>query len=210
MKIIKFELENENIFQEISESLTNGGAIVYPTDTLYGLGVNALDKVAVDKLFRIKKRPQAKPVPVIVRDIPMAKRFAYIDLGAEKILSAIWPGPVTAVLSRKDLMPSIVSGGKNTIGIRVPNSEFTKRIFETVDFPVTSTSINISGEMPLKNVGDILKTFGNEKYKPDIIIDAGDLPESPASTVIDLTSKKPRILRVGPVGPEELLKILEI
>lgn len=210
MKVASSDLNNENILSEITSALKQGKTIVYPTDTLYGLGVNALDKAAVDKLFRVKKRPPTKPMPVIVRDIAMARRFAYIDSRAEKILNALWPGPITVVLSRKDAMPSIVSGGKSTIGMRIPNNEFTKLLLKNIDFPITSTSANISGKEPLIKINSIIKTFENEKYQPDLIINAGDLPENKPSTVIDLTTSKPKILRVGPVKPEELLKILAI
>lgn len=210
MKVISLNPNDGNILSEITGALKQGKVIVYPTDTLYGLGVNALDKAAVDKLFRVKKRPHTKPMPVIVKDIAMARRFAYIDLRTEKILNALWPGPITMVLSRKDTLPSIVSGGKNTIGMRIPNSEFTKLLMNNVDFPVTSTSANISGKEPLIKINNIIKTFENEKYQPDLIINAGDLPENKPSTVIDLTASKPKILRVGPVKPEELLKILAI
>lgn len=210
MKILKLDLEDKNLFKEIVEILKQGKIIIYPTDTLYGFGVNVFDKIAIDKLFRIKQRPRTKPMPIIVRNMAMARRVAYIDLRTEKILSALWPGPVTVVLPRKDIIPSIVSGGKNTIGIRIPNSEFVKTLFSLIDFPITSTSVNISGKEPLRKADEINEAFENEKYRPDLIIDASVLPEAKASTVIDLTTSKPKILRVGPVKPEELLKILEI
>lgn len=210
MKIISLDISDENILNEIVNTLKQGKVIVYPTDTLYGLGVNALDKAAVDKLFRVKKRPRVKPVSIIIKDIKMARRFAYIDARAEKILNALWPGPITVVLSRKDTLPSIVSGGKNTIGMRIPNSEFTKSLMNQADFPVTSTSVNVSGKELLRKTCEITKVFESEKYQPDLIIDAGVLPEVEASTIIDLTTSKPKILRVGPVKPKELLKILAI
>lgn len=210
MKVLTWNRYDEQIIKEVIEALQQGKIVVYPTDTLYGFGVKVLDKVGVDRLFRLKKRPSTKPMPVIVRDVAMARRFAYIDLRKEKIISALWPGPITVVLPRKDIMPSIVSGGKSTIGLRVPNSEFTRALMEIVDFPITSTSVNFSGEEPLRKVSDITRVFERERYQPHLIVDAGDLPETQASTIIDLTTNKPKILRVGPVKPEELLKILEI
>lgn len=210
MKIISLDISDKNILKEIVSTLKQGKIIVYPTDTLYGLGVNALDKAAVDKLFRVKKRPRVKPMSIIIKDTMMARRVAYIDLRTEKILNVLWPGPVTVVLPRKDIIPSIVSGGKNTIGIRIPNSEFVKTLFSLIDFPITSTSVNIYGKEPLRKADEINEAFENEKYQPDLIIDTGVLPEVEASTIIDLTTSKPKILRVGPVKPEELLKILEI
>lgn len=210
MNVVKLDLENKNFLSEIIHALKQGKVIVYPTDTVYGFGAHALDKAAIDKLFRIKKRPLTKPMPIIVRDVSMARRFAYIDSRNEKVLRAVWPGPITVVLSRKDILPSMVTGGKSTVGIRIPDYEFTKVLIEQIDFPITSTSVNISGEKSLNNIDDIARVFEKERYKPDIIIDAGELPGSQSSTVIDLTTSKPKILRVGPVRPEELLKILEM
>lgn len=210
MKIIKFDASNDNLFKEVIVALKRGEVIVYPTDTVYGLGVNALDKFAVDRLFRMKKRAATKPLSVIVRDIKMARRFSCVNLRAEKILKGIWPGKVTVVLPKKDTMPSMVSGGKDTIGMRIPKHEFTEVLMENIDFPIVSTSVNFSGEPSLRKIGEIVELFRNEKLKPDLILDAGDLPESSASTVIDLTTSKPKVLRVGPARPDELLKILEI
>lgn len=210
MKVLPLDINNNVFWEEIINTLQQGKSIVYPTDTIYGLGVNALDKVAVDRLFRIKRRAESKPMSVIIRDIPMARKFAYVNTRTEKILKAILPGPITVVLSRKDALPSIVSGGKSTIGIRIPSHEFTDGLTRRIDFPLTSTSVNISGEPPLKTIPEIIKLFEAERFQPDIIIDAGEQTDAQPSTVIDLTTSKPKILRVGPVKPEVLLKILEI
>jgi len=107
MKIIKFNLDgnwsdlDNNIIEIAAGVIERGGSIIYPTDTVYGLGVNALREYSIERLFKIKKRPETKPVPIIVRDIEMAKRLAFIDKKQEKILESVWPGQVTVVLEKK-------------------------------------------------------------------------------------------------------------
>lgn len=182
MEIIKVNPNNlsNKIIEKVVETLKKGGVIAYPTDTVYGLGANALDEKAVRKVFEIKKRDFRKPISIIVRDLEMAKKVASFGNDTEKILKKILPGPVTVVLYKKKILPDILTGGSKKVGLRIPDCEFTRTLMEKLDFPITTTSANISGE-PIEG-------------KP--------------STVIDLTGKEPKILRAGPVSKEELLKIL--
>jgi L-threonylcarbamoyladenylate synthase len=166
--------------KKAAEIIKKGGVVVYPTDTINGLGANALDEKAVKKVFEIKKRDFKKPISIIVRDIEMAKKVASFGKDVEKILEKILPGPVTVILYKKKILPDILTGGSKKIGIRIPDCEFTKALMEKLDFPITTTSANISGR-PIKGH---------------------------PSTVIDLTGVKPQILRTGPVTKEELSKIL--
>jgi len=121
MEIIRFNLAGDwkdldnLIIERTAEVIRRGGSVVFPTDTVYGLGVNALDKDAVSRLFKIKKRPKTKPVPIIVRDIDMAKKYAYISCAKEKVLNSIWPGRVTAILPKKDITPDILTAGKKPL-----------------------------------------------------------------------------------------------
>ncbi len=163
------------------EIIKKGGVVVYPTDTVYGLGANALDEKAVRKVFEIKKRDFKKPISIIVRDIKMAKKVASFGKNTEKILKKILPGPVTVILYKKKILPDILTGGSNKVGLRIPDYNFTKKLMSQLDFPITTTSANLSGK-PI---------------------------EGKASTVIDLTGSKPKILRAGPVTKKQLLKCLD-
>jgi L-threonylcarbamoyladenylate synthase len=182
-KILKINSDNpgEKVIKKAVEELKNGKVIIYPTDTVYGLGANALDEKAVRKVFEIKKRDFKKPISIIVRDLEMAKKVASFDKDTEKILKKIFPGPVTAILYKKKILPDILTGGSNKVGIRIPDCKFTQALMQELDFPITTTSANISGE-PIKGQ---------------------------ASTVIDLTEKEPRILRAGPVTKNELKEIFK-
>ncbi len=215
MEIIKFNLTgdwndiDERVIQEAIDTLKQGNSIIFPTDTVYGLGVNALDIHSVKRLFKMKKRPETKPVPIMVKDIEMAKKLAYVNPEREKILKSIWPGQVTAVLERRDALSEILTAGKRSIGMRIPEHPFTRYLMENLDFPVTCTSANLSGDPPLISSQEVIKTFERAYPRPTLILDAGDLPESPPSSVLDLTRSQPRITRVGPITKKDLMKLFK-
>jgi L-threonylcarbamoyladenylate synthase len=211
MKIVSLTSDNQGeIIAEAIEILKRGGSIVYPTDTVYGLGVNPFDDFAVRRLFRIKKRPSDKPVALIVKSIAMAKKLAYIDAGKEKILRSVWPGAVSVVLYKRRIISREISSGTDTVSLRIPDNEFCIALIRAFNGPVTSTSANISGENHTNDAAVIAKRFAKEIYKPDLIIDAGVLLAKKPSTVLDLSSKKPKITRIGPVSPKELTRILRM
>lgn len=184
--------------QEAIDVMARGGAVIYPTDTVFGLGVNALDQNAVKRLYLIKNRPLNRPVPIIVADIKMAKELAYINNRTEKILEAVWPGAVTVILRKK---------GNGTIGLRIPNHPVPIQLAQK--FPITGTSANLSGEEPGKNIFQIQRQFQNHYPQPDLILDLNGETKNQPSTVLDLTTQKPKVLRVGPVNKTQLLALLK-
>lgn len=185
--------------QEAIDVMARGGAIVYPTDTVFGLGVNALDQDSLKFLYRIKNRPLDRPVPIIVADIKMAKKLAYISNRTEKILEAVWPGAVTVILQKK---------GGGTIGLRIPNHPVPIQLAQK--FPITGTSANLSGKEICKNIFEIQRQFQNNYPQPDLILDLNGEIKNQPSTVLDLTTAKPKILRIGPVSKTQLLELLKI
>lgn len=211
MEVIKINPQNPEIeiIQQAADTARRGGAVVYPTDTGYGLGVNAIEPSAVERLFKIKKRPANKPSPVLVRDIEMAKKLGFVDKKIEKVLAAVWPGAVTVVLEKRGATPEILTAGKRTIGLRIADYKISQLLMEQLEFPLTSTSANYSGELPLLCAKDIIKIFHGHYPRPDLILDVGCLPPSPPSTVLDLTGPQPKILRIGPVSKKQLLEILK-
>ena len=194
---------------KIEKAIINGKVIVMPTDTVYGLICNARNKKAVKKIFKIKKRDSSKPIGIFVKNIQMAKEIAEIGLEHEKLLKQKWftlrrtcsgagPGKFTFILKKKksvDKSQQIFCGTKQSIGIRVPDYKLINQLFKKIDFPLAQTSANISGKPATTKILDILKQFENNKIKPDIIVDAGNLLKSKPSKVIDLTRKEPKILR---------------
>ncbi len=208
MKQIKLDLDDKNQIETTLEAtakiLESGGVIIYPTDTLYGIGTNAFNENAIAKIYKIKKQDRNKPISVIVKDIKMARRLACIDSKVEKILERIWPGPITVVLRKKDVIPYILTGGDETVAIRIPDNKFISALMKKIDFPITATSANISGEKNLLKSDEIVEKFKNSKPSPDLFIDAGDIKDPTASTIIDLTTPVPKILRTGIVGKEKM------
>jgi len=199
----------ENILNRSASALKEGKVLIYPTDTLYGLGANALDPNAISKIFEIKKQDRNKPISVIARDIAMAKKIACIDSKVEQILVRVWPGPITIILRKKDIVPYALTASSETIGIRIPSGKFINKLMTLIDFPITATSANISGKNDLLNPKDIIKTFSDNEYSPDIFINAGKIINPEPSTIVDLTTHTPRIIRIGVVGKDKMLEIFK-
>lgn len=174
--------------------LQNEGVIVCPTDTVYGLLANATSRKAVQKVFLIKKREEKKPLPIFVKDIAMAKTLARVSLLQEKYMKKVWPGKTTLVLESKGVLPK-ETGTKEFIGMRIPRHKFIQAILNEISIPLTGTSANLAGEPSLSDSKDVIKVFQKERYKPDMIIDAGKLPYSRPSKVIDITKIEPKVLR---------------
>jgi len=174
-----------------------GGVIVCPTDTVYGLIADAANKKAVEKVFKIKKRHKKKAIPIFVKDIKTAKKLAFINKRQEKFLKKVWPGKITVVLKRKPNcgLPKILFGGRKTIALRIPNYKMVNNLLEKINKPLTGTSANISGKPASAKIKEVLFQFKNQKLQPDLIIDVGNLKKSKPSKIIDLTKRKPKILR---------------
>ncbi len=196
--------------KEAALVLFKGGTVVYPTDTLYALGANALDLNAIRSVFAVKQRSDKKPLPVMVGSVEMAKEIAAIDSHQEKTLNQFWPGPYTFVLRKKSYVSYLLTAGHNTIALRMPDHPFCQKLMQDFERPVVVTSANISGEASETDAKTLAKRFSKEKIQPNLIIDAGALPESDPSTIIDLTGAMPRILRINPTSRENLMKILKV
>lgn len=188
MRILKINKQNfHQLVKEVVKSIKNGQVVVCPTDTVYGLVCDTTNQKAINNLLKIKKRQAKKPIPIFVKDIKMAKKLAHIDKKQEEFLKKIWPGKATIVLNSKKR--------KNTIGLRIPNYQLILNLIKKLKLPLTGTSANISDKPASTRIREVLKYFKNQKYQPDLIIDAGNLKKSRPSTVIDLTILPPRILR---------------
>lgn len=212
MKVIKLDLKKDftEALLAVLDVLKRGGVVVYPTDTVYGLGANACDPRAVEQIFKIKNRPLTKPVPIIARNLKWVRELAFVPPKLESVLAKIWPGPTTVILPKRNIIPSLVTAGLPNVGIRIPNSLLADRIMAKFGYPLTATSANISGEETANNPKLIIESFAGKLWKPDLILDAGPLPKSLPSTILDLSTIEPKILRVGPTKPRQLLEILGV
>ncbi|MCX6759073.1 MAG: L-threonylcarbamoyladenylate synthase [Candidatus Nealsonbacteria bacterium] len=194
MKILKTDQENFNqLVEKTVKAIRNGRVIVCPTDTVYGLIADATNKKAVEKIFKIKKRPKNKPVPIFIKDINVAKKLAKINEKQEAFLKSVWPGKITVVLNRKK--SRLYGVDKKTIALRIPKYGLLLSLAKQLNCPLTGTSANISGRLVSTRIKEVIKQFQNQKQKLDLVIDAGNLKPAKPSKVIDLTGSKPKILR---------------
>ncbi|MDI9624224.1 MAG: L-threonylcarbamoyladenylate synthase [Methanothermobacter sp.] len=190
MKIIKINKNLKDHLKVARAILKDGGIVLYPTDTLYGLGVNAFDEEAVKRLYRLKRRPLNKPISICLHDTKWIGRIAYLNPKIERLIKKLLPGPFTIILKKKNTISQILTGSSEKIGIRIPDNIISRELSK--EFPITSTSANISGMKTHNNIKDIIQQIG----EVDMAIDAGPLKGVP-STVIDLTLDPPKILRKG-------------
>lgn len=212
MKVIQIDLNRDysDAIRETVDVLNNGGVVVYPTDTLYGLGANVLNAEAVEKVFAIKGRELSKPLPIIVKNMIWAHELAHISPRNQIIFKKAWPGKFTAVLPKKNIVPDVVNSSTSSIGIRIPDFAFTDKLLGKFGYPLTATSANVSGHEPTNKIDEIVEIFLKRAVRPDLIINAGVLPRSEPSVIVDLTTHQPKVLRVSPTNPENLLKLLEL
>ncbi len=167
----------------IVDYLKRGSVLAYPTDTVYGLGGDARSVKVIENINKIKGEKGNKPLLVLISDYTMLWRYCRINKQQEKYLASIWPGPVTVILKSKGRLPSELTGGLNSLAIRLPKNEFLIKIITAAGFPLISTSLNKKGEKPLTNMQNLEKHF---KYLPDLVIDAGECKRSKPSRLVDL------------------------
>ncbi|HDI42693.1 MAG TPA: threonylcarbamoyl-AMP synthase [Candidatus Bathyarchaeota archaeon] len=194
----------EEAIKEASRIVRAGGLIIYPTDTVYGLGCDPLNPRAVERVFRVKGR-RGKPLPILVSSMGQAKRIAQFTPKAEKLAKAFWPGALTLVLRRRPTLPEITTCGLNSVGVRAPGHSFCLRLIEACGGLLVGTSANKSGETPPRTAEEADLQIG---AGVDLIIDGGPTPGGVPSTVVDLTGEEPRLIRQGPVKFEEVVRVL--
>ena len=183
--------------------LRKGGVVVYPTDTLYGIGVNIFSEDAVERVFSIKKRSKSKPLSVCLPKVESISKVAYMDSETEKIARKLLPGPFTLILNKKEGISSTLTAGEAKIGVRIPDSKVSMELSR--EFPVTATSANISGMKVPESPEGVYKQL---RESVDLIFDAGAFKESLPSTVVDLTCHPPSVIRRGS-GVEIFDEIIE-
>ena len=186
---------NEEELNQCIEILKKGGLIIFPTETVYGIGANAFDEDAVKRIYEVKHRPDEKPLSIMVSSIEDISKYAIISNKIEeKIIKKYMPGPITIVLKKKPGVFDYISSGKDTIGIRIPDNEIILKILEKFELPIVAPSANISGKPSGIILSEILKDFDG---KVDICIDGGKAELSEPSTIVEVVDNKPVILRQG-------------
>jgi L-threonylcarbamoyladenylate synthase len=201
MKILRLNKGIEEKIKEAARILREGGLVVYPTDTLYGLGANALDEKAVERVFKVKKRPFSKPLPIAVNSLEMMRRYASVNERAECLAERFLPGAVTLVLNKRDI-PDVLTAGSEKVAIRIPKHEVALKLIEFAGSPITTTSANLTGMIPPISVEEVVA-----QIKVDVILDGGRLGSRIPSTLVDITGE-PKILREGKIKREEIERVI--
>ncbi|MFQ6069725.1 MAG: L-threonylcarbamoyladenylate synthase [Candidatus Aminicenantales bacterium] len=186
--------------------LRKKGIIAYPTDTFYGLGADCFSPQAVKKVYALKRRETRKPISIVIPDVKEVRKVA-VDIPPffRVITDRFWPGPLTIVLRASPAIPGELCGEERKVGVRVPALEWLRQLLREAGFPITATSANISGQEVCTTAEEIAAVL---KGKIELIIDAGRISHTAPSTVIDLTSEKPRILREGAISSAALKDLL--
>lgn len=176
--------------------LRSGGVVAYPTETFYGLGALARDAAALERLARAKGRPEGKPLPLVAADLAMAAEVAVLDGLARRLAERFWPGPLTLVVPAREELPTPITGGTGTVGIRVPGSEVARALCAAAGGPIVSTSANPAGGPPAASAGAL---DAGLLARIDGLLDAGPTPGGPPSTVVAVEGGRLLLLREGAV-----------
>jgi L-threonylcarbamoyladenylate synthase len=209
-------LKQNSIFEKISaldpepriimaavKVLKTGGLLAFPTTGLYGLGADALNSEAVEKIFHVKQRNSEKPILVLVKDVSaLDKITANVPASAAKMMAAFWPGSLTIILEARSELSAVLTGGTGKIGIRVPRHPVASALVNAFDGPITGTSANISGRKGCSTVADLDPGLVQDL---ELVLDAGALKGGVGSTVVDATADNPVVLREGAVSKDQLL-----
>lgn len=197
---------NEYELQEVVSRIRSGDLVVFPTETVYGIGTIALDSLATSKIYTAKGRPSDNPLIVHVSDFDMLKKCTKeISEIEEKLIKAFMPGPFTLILKKSDIIPNEVSANLDTVGIRMPSNKIANTIIRRAAVPVAAPSANVSGRPSGTNISDIKKELLD---KVSIMIDGGDSDIGLESTVVKVVDNIPVILRPGKISVEDIEKVV--
>jgi L-threonylcarbamoyladenylate synthase len=200
-KIEKLCKNEKNALKKAAKTLETGGVIIFPTETSYGIGADALSEKAIKKVHKAKKQPDNKPISVIVANLKQAESIAELNQEAKILAKKFFPGPLTIIAPEKNVPKNLA---KNGIAFRVPDNKFARKLCKAFGRPITATSANLHGEPAIFDSKELIEKFYG---RVDLIIDAGKLPKREASTIYSAIEHK--ILREGKITKKEIEKALK-
>ena len=200
------EIDDKKL-QEVANIIRQGGIVVFPTETVYGIGTNGLDSKAISKLYHVKQRPLNKPISILVSSLEMVKAVTENISDIEyKLMEEFFPGPLTIILKKNKAVPNNLTNNTDTVGIRLPDNIIARKLIEYANVPIATPSANISGKPSSINIQDIIKDFGD---KVDYYIDGGHSKLGIGSTIVKIEDNKPLILREGSISKEQINKYID-
>ena len=198
-----FEVELESAVRFLCE----GGIIAIPTDTLYGLAADAFNLDAIERVFAIKERPEGMALPVLLSDVEQLPIVAREVPEAARILGeAHWPGPLTLIVRKAEGLPARLTAGHSTVAVRVPAHPVPRELARRLGRPITGTSANISGAPDPQSLEELRLQVGE---RVDCVVSAGPVPAGTASTIVDLTTDSPQLIREGAIPFAEIAGLLD-
>ena len=206
--IEKIEKNSNRVIARAAEIIKKGGLVVFPSDTVYILAVDPTNKMAVEKLLAFKNRWTGKAISVAVTDKKMALEYVKLSKNEEKLYANLLPGPFTIVSKGRERVALGIEAENGTLGIRIPDNEYIKKLVETIGKPITATSANLAGRKSNYSVKSFLNQLSLVKKEMiDLVVDGGKLPKNKPSTVIEASGGEIKVLRRGElmVGKEEIL-----
>ena len=196
---MKVNCNDEGIRKSV-EIIENGGIIIFPTDTVYGIGCNPYDVNAVKKIYEIKLREKTKSLPVLANSIEIVKQITVIDEFTEKIVKKYWPGPLTLILKLKDKNLKKSLNLEDKIAVRIPNSVCTLKLLNKCNL-IVGTSANVSGDSSFTNPQECMKNVKNY----DVFVDGGTITSKGESTIIEIENEKIHVIREGALKKEDIV-----
>jgi L-threonylcarbamoyladenylate synthase len=200
---------DEELMKQAARYIKKGKVVVCPTDTGYAFSANALNTQAITKVFHLKGRSYSNPIHIAVSSIEEAEKYAQVDEVARYLTRRYLPGALTLVLPRKDIIPSILVAGLSTVGIRIPDNRVILRLIELTGRPLTTTSANVSGRLGTYSVEEVMTQLGDNIQDVALILDQGPLKIRELSTIIDLTTSPPQLIRQGRISWLEVREVLK-
>jgi L-threonylcarbamoyladenylate synthase len=208
-KVLKIDPKkpDERKMMKAADVIRRGGLVAFPTETVYGLGANALDKNAVKRVFNAKERPMDNPLIVHISNMEMAREIAQMNDVAEKLAEKFFPGPLTLVIPKKKVIPPEVTAGLRTVAIRMPSHPIALKLIELAKVPIAAPSANLAGKPSPTKAEHVIEDLYD---RVDLIIDGGETDIGVESTVVDATVHPIEVLRPGGLPLEEIGKLVEV
>ncbi len=204
--VVRADDADPGAIAEAAASIRSGRIVVYPTDTFYGLAADPRNAAAIDRLFEVKGRDRRQPSPLIASSLEQAGEAVELNDVARALAERFWPGPLSLVLPARTVIQRSALGGHDTAAIRVPAQSIARALASAATFCITATSANLSGRPPARSSADLSSAL---LERVDVVLDGGRAPGGAPSTIVDVTTDVPRLVRTGAVAWERVLESLQ-
>ena len=199
---------SQTVLQRAATEIRRGSVVAIPTDTLYGLAADPFSQAAVNKIFRIKRRPETMPILLLVDSLRRLEGLIEAPPDAfYELTEQFWPGPLTVILRANKNVPECITAGSGTVAVRLPRSPLVRMLARLARRPLTGTSANISGRRGARSADEVARQLGD---RLDLLLDAGPVTRAAPSTIVDLSGDAPTIIRAGAIPISEIARALKI